>query len=223
MRRYSSCLAPSFDAIRRVSGHRHRAMAWRVARLSRRMPSSAGDGFAVSFWSGHDNGCAGITETRQTPQIRATRKRGHEVGRGRKPPSNRPKTPKFGLPRQYHGVEKTDLEKCDKVLPRGLCSMARGRTPPNRQSFRGCPPFLFPCRLRGCKGRFDGACGPFPVCGRIGKTRQIAFVARCRNANGFILKRDRICSRPLSCLVYHRNNGRGHIPPKSAMSMPTHE
>ena len=156
MRRYSSCLAPSFDAIRRVSGHRHRAMAWRVARLSRRMPSSAGDGFAVSFWSGHDNGCAGITETRQTPQIRATRKRGHEVGRGRKPPSNRPKTPKFGLPRQYHGVEKTDLEKCDKVLPRGLCSMARGRTPPNRQSFRGCPNVIFPCRLGGCKGRFLG-------------------------------------------------------------------
>ena len=83
--------------------------------------------------------CTEITETRETAKIRATFEREHEVERGRKAPANRPKTRNFGLPRKYHGVEKTDLEKCDKVLLGGLCSMARGRTPPDRQSFRGCP------------------------------------------------------------------------------------
>ena len=56
--------------------------------------------------------------------------------------------------------------------------MARGRTPPNRQSFRGCPNVISLCLLMGCKGRFDGACGRLPVSRHIGKTRQIAFVAR---------------------------------------------
>ena len=37
-----------------------------------------------------------------------------------------------------------------------------------------------------------------------------------------ILKRDRTCSRPLSCPAYHRNNGRWHRQPRSARSMPTH-
>ena len=76
--------------------------------------------------------------------------------------------------------------------------------------------------FRGLQRRFDATCRRLPVWGRIGKTRQIAFVARCRNANGFILKRGRICSRPLSCLAYHQNNGRWHIQPKSTMSMPMH-
>ena len=56
--------------------------------------------------------------------------------------------------------------------------MARGRTPPDRQSFRGCPNVISLCLLMGCKGRFDGACGRLPVSRHIGKTRQIAFVAR---------------------------------------------
>ena len=41
-----------------------------------------------------------ITETRETPLFRATGKREHEVGRGRKALANRPKTPIFGFPRK---------------------------------------------------------------------------------------------------------------------------
>ena len=138
-----------------------------------------------------------------------------------RPPQIAPKTRNSAFFGNSTGPKKP-TSKISKVLLGGLCSMARGRTPPNRQSFRGCPNVISLCLLGGCKGRFDGACGRLPVSLRAGKMRQIAFVARCRNANGFILKRDRICFRPLSCLVYHRNNGRGHIPPKSAMSMPRH-
>ena len=71
--------------------------------------------------------------------------------------------------------------------------MARGRTPPNRQSFRGCPNVISFCLLMGCKGRFDGACGRLPVWDHTGKTRQIAFVARyakpvvLRRGQGFTL------------------------------------
>ena len=76
------------------------------------MSSSAGDTPEICFWSsGEDSGCAEITETRETALFRAIGKREHEVVPGRKPPSNRPKTPKFGLPRKYHRAEKTDLEK----------------------------------------------------------------------------------------------------------------
>lgn len=41
-----------------------------------------------------------ITETRERPLFRATFKREHEAGRGRKAPANRPKNAKFGLPRK---------------------------------------------------------------------------------------------------------------------------
>ena len=84
---------PSFDAIRCVFGHRHRVTALSGTNESRGMPSSAGDGFAVSFWSsGQDSGCAGITETRETGLFRAMRERGHEVARGRKARQIAPKT-----------------------------------------------------------------------------------------------------------------------------------
>ena len=177
----------------------------------------------MSFWSsGQDSGCAGITETRETAQIRATFSRGYEVARGRKARQIAPKPRNSAFLGNTMGSKKPTSKRSHKVLLEHQWLMARGRTPPNRQSFRGCPNVISFCLLMGCKGRFDGACGRLPVSLRIGKTRQIAFVARCRNANGFILKRDRICSRPLSCLVYHQNNGRWHIPPKSAMSMPRH-
>ena len=78
---------------------------------SRGIPPRIGGGFAGPFWSsGQDSGCAGITETRETGLFRATGKREHEVERGRKAPANRPKTRNFGLPRKYHGAEKTDLD-----------------------------------------------------------------------------------------------------------------
>ena len=141
------------------------------------MPSSAGDGFAVSFWSsGRHNGCAGITETRETGQIRATFSRGYEVARGRKAPQIAPKPRNSAFFENTTGSKKPTSKRSHKVLLEYQWLMARGRTPPDRQSFRGCPSFLFPCRLMGYKGRFDGACGRFPVSRRIGKTRHIAFV-----------------------------------------------
>ena len=48
-----------------------------------------------------------------SPQILAIGKREHEVGRDRKAPTNRPKTPKIGLSRKYHGVEKMALENIE--------------------------------------------------------------------------------------------------------------
>ena len=75
-----------------------------------------------------------------------------------------------------------------KVLLEHQWLMARGRTPPNRQSFRGCPNVIALCLLRGYKGRFDGTCGRLPVSRRIGKTRQIAFVGDMQKAN--FLRRD---------------------------------
>ena len=93
-----------------------------------------------------------ITETRGRPLFRTTRERGHEVERGRKALANRPKTRNFGLPRKYHGVEKTVLGKNEKVLPGAYDQERRGRTPPNRQSFRGCPNVLLLCLSRGHRG-----------------------------------------------------------------------
>lgn len=58
-----------------------------------------------------------------------------------KAPANRPQTPFFGFSRKYHEVEKTPLEKNEKVLLEHQCLMARGRTPSDRQSFRSCPSF----------------------------------------------------------------------------------
>ena len=58
-------------------------------------------------------------ETRETALFRATGKREHEAARGRMAPANRPKTPKFGLPRKYHRAEKTDLEKIALGTPWG--------------------------------------------------------------------------------------------------------
>lgn len=98
-----------------------------------------------------------------------------------KAPANRPQTPFFGFSRKYHEVEKTPLEKNEKVLLEYQWLMARGRTPPNRQSFRGCPNVISFCLLMGCKGRFDGACGRLPVWERIGKTRQIALSGTCKS------------------------------------------
>ncbi len=105
--RKSQVPTPSFDAILRVSGLRHRAMARKTINEPRRMPSSAGDGFAVCFWSsGPSAAGAEITETREAGLFRATFKCGHEVARARKPPSNRPKTRNFGFPRKYRDPKK---------------------------------------------------------------------------------------------------------------------
>ena len=177
-------LAPSFDAIRRVSGHRHRAMALSVANESRRTLSSAGDGFAVSFWSsGQDSGRARITETRETGLFRATGKRGHEVGRGRKARQIAPKREISAFLGNTMGSKKPTSKRSHKVLLEHQWLMARGRTPPNRQSFRGCPNVISLCLLMGCKGRLDGGCGRLPVSRRIAKTRQIAFVGGMQKAN----------------------------------------
>jgi hypothetical protein len=61
------------------------------------MQSGVKDRFASV--SQHTHGYK-ITETRQTGLFRATFKRGHEVGRAQKPPSNRPKSPIFGVSRK---------------------------------------------------------------------------------------------------------------------------
>ena len=110
------------------------------------------------------------------PLFRATHGHGHEVGRGSKACQIAPKTRNSAFLGNTMGSKKPTSKRSHKVLLEHQCLMARGRTPPDRQSFRGCPSFLFPCRLMGYKGRFDGACGLFPVSRRIGKTRQIAFV-----------------------------------------------
>jgi hypothetical protein len=83
--RKSQVPTPSFDAIRRISRHRHRAITRNMINEPRRMSSSAGDTPEICFWSsGEDSGCAEITEARETAQIRATFSRGYEVARGRK-------------------------------------------------------------------------------------------------------------------------------------------
>ena len=117
-----------------------------------------------------------ITETRQTGLFRATGKREHVVERGRKPPQIAPKPRNSAFLENTTGPKKPTSKRSHKVLLEYQWLMARGRTPPYRQSFRSCPSFLFPCRLGGYKGRFDATCGRLPVRGRIGKTRQIAFV-----------------------------------------------
>ena len=132
--------------------------------------------------------CLGITETRQTALFRATGKRGYEVARGRKARQIAPKSRNSAFLGNTTGSKKPTTKIMKKVLLEHQWLMARGRTPPDRQSFRGCPNVVFPCRLGGCKGRFDGGCGRLPVSRRIGKTRQIAFVGDMQKAN--FLRRD---------------------------------
>ncbi len=94
--RKSQVPTPSFDAIRRVSGHRHRAITRNMINEPRRMSSSAGDTPEICFWSsGEDSGCAEITETRETALFRATGKREHEVERGHKAPLKSPQNPEI--------------------------------------------------------------------------------------------------------------------------------
>ena len=136
----------------------------------------------MSSWSsGQDSGYAGITETRETALFRATGKRGHEVGRGRKARQIAPKPRNSAFLENTMGSKKPPSKRSHKVLLVHQWLMARGRTPPHRQSFRGCPNVISLCLLMGCKGRFDGGCGRFPVSPRIGKTRQIAFVGACKS------------------------------------------
>ena len=131
----------------------------------------------MSFWSsGRHNGCAGITETRQTALFRTTCERGYEVVRGRKARQIAPKTRNLAFLGNTTGSKKPTTKIMKKVLLEHQWLMARGRTPPNKQSFRGCPNVISFCLLMGCKGPFDGACGHLPVSRRVGKTRQIAFV-----------------------------------------------
>ena len=117
----------------------------------------------------------GITETRETAQIRATGERGYEVARGRKARQIAPKSRNSAFLGNTTGSKKPTTKIMKKVLLEHQWLMARGRTPPHRQSFRGCPNVISLCLLMGCKGRFDGACGRLPDSRRIGKTQQIAF------------------------------------------------
>ena len=91
------------------------------------------------------------------------------------PPQIAPKTQNSAFLENTTGSKKGPSKKNEKVLPRDLFSMARGRTPPNRQSFRGCPS-IFCCRIRARKGAFDATCGRLPIGDRGERmTRQNAF------------------------------------------------
>ena len=79
-----------------------------------------------------------ITETRETALFRATGERGHEAAQGRKAPQIAPTREISAFLENTMGSKKPT----SKVLLGDQWLMARGRTPPDRQSFRGCPNVL---------------------------------------------------------------------------------
>ena len=100
-----------------------------------------------------------ITETRECPLFRATGERGYEVARGRKARQIAPKTRNSAFLENTTGSKKPTSKRSHKVLLEYQWLMARGRTPPNRQSFRGCPNVISFCLLMGCKGDLTGLAG----------------------------------------------------------------